>query len=85
MKTPPFRSFDPRRGLLVGLCVGAVIFVAGLVNAETVGTSALFAAIWALVVGALSCFQAPPQERTDAERMRWVFALVFRGFGRGGR
>lgn len=85
MKTPPFRSFDPRRGLRVGLVVGAAVFVAGLVNAETVGTSALFAGIWALVAGAFGCYPSPPRERTDAERMRWIFALVFRNFGRGGR
>jgi hypothetical protein len=85
MNPAPFRSFDPRRGLLVGLLFGTVIFFAGLVNAETVGTSALFAGIWGLVAGWVGCFRAPPREPTDAERMRWVFGLVFRRFGRGGR
>lgn len=70
-----------RRGVLWGLLAAVVVAVAGSVAKESLGTIALFSAGSALFVGFAG--YKPPVERTEADRMSWLFRLVFRRIGRG--
>lgn len=76
---------DLRRARLWGGVAGGLVAVAGGVAGESLGTILVFSLASAGVVGAFGYFRGPPDEKTDADRMRWWFAIVFRGIGRGGR
>ncbi|MBZ0150304.1 MAG: hypothetical protein K8J09_02145 [Planctomycetes bacterium] len=74
---------DPRRALLWGLLTGAVIGVAGSIAGESAWTILAFSLPWALLLALVGYRRMPPRVKTDAERMSWLFHLVFRRIGRG--
>jgi hypothetical protein len=85
MSSTRFRSEDLRRALLWGLVALIVVAVAGGVAEESLGTVAAFSIPSGIVVGVCGYFREPPGPKTDADRMSWLFSIVFRGVGRGGR
>ena len=85
MNSTRCRAEDLRRAVFWGLVAFSVVAVAGGVADESLGTIAAFSIPSGLLVGVCGYFREPPGPQTDADRMSWLFSIVFRGIGRGGR